>query len=84
MQEFKREHQKRASAILKSVEGLSIAEAQWLLGWCSEYLLNALLVKWDRQNVIDPYATQEKREPPLTRDGLTLEEFNKENHEPCP
>ena len=39
MREFKTEHQERASAILKSVEGLSIAEAQWLLKWCSEYLL---------------------------------------------
>jgi hypothetical protein len=39
MCEFKKVHQKRAEAILKSVEGLSIAEAQWLLNWCGEYLL---------------------------------------------
>ena len=38
MREFKTEHQDRATAILKSVEGLSIAEAQWLLEWCSAYL----------------------------------------------
>lgn len=31
--------QKRASAVLKSVEGLSIAEAQGLLKWCNECLL---------------------------------------------
>ena len=39
MREFKAEHQERATAILESVKGLSIAEAQWLLEWCSEYLL---------------------------------------------
>ena len=39
MCEFKEVHQERASSILKSVEGLSIAEAQWLLDWCKEYLL---------------------------------------------
>ena len=39
MHELKEVHQERAEIILKSVEGLSIAEAQWLLNWCVEYLL---------------------------------------------
>ncbi len=39
MREFKEEHQDRATAILKAVDGLSIAEANWLLEWCKDFLL---------------------------------------------
>lgn len=39
MRDFKGEHQGRATAILKAVEGLSIAEANWLLKWCEDFLL---------------------------------------------
>lgn len=48
---MKKEHEERALAILKQLKGMSIAEAQELLQWCSSYLLNQPVGDWNRKSV---------------------------------
>ena len=39
MVKFDKETMKRAEAIFQQLQGMSIASAQGLLSWCSDYLL---------------------------------------------
>ena len=47
---MEKEHEEKALAILQSLKGMRISEAQKLLEWCSNYLLNQPVAEWRRKN----------------------------------
>lgn len=46
---MKKEHEEKALVILQSLKGMRISEAQELLEWCSNYLLNQPVAEWSRK-----------------------------------
>ena len=47
---MKKEHEERALAILQQLKGMSIAEAQELLQWCSGCLLDQPVGDWSHKS----------------------------------
>lgn len=50
---IKEKDMEKAEAILQQLEGMSIVDAQSLLGWCSEYLLHQPVGKWSVKVSVD-------------------------------
>lgn len=43
-------NEEKAFAILNQLSGMKIKDAQELLGWCSEYLLNQPCCTWSKKS----------------------------------
>jgi len=50
---IKEKDMEKAEAILQQLEGMRIKDAQNLLDWCSEYLLNQPVGKWSAKASVD-------------------------------
>lgn len=69
---FMQDTEKRAEAILKQLQGMSITSARDLLNWCGDYMLNQPVGEWCLKPEKQEKTTPETRIPRRPEDTQVL------------